>query len=129
MRISGERGIVSGSMIRLLVFLLVLGVALIETASVIFTRLQVQDAAEAGAIAGAATFRDTGDLDAARAAVERDVSDKLADARVESVELLDDGRIRAVVRKKASTMLVHRFSFSRHLAIATGRSPAHPPAV
>ncbi len=129
MRLSDERGLVTGSLIRLLIFLLVFGVAVIETASVVFSRLQTQDAAEAGALEGADKFRDTGDLELAREAVKLDVSDKLADATVESVDLLEDGRIRVVVRKRASTMLVHRFSFSRHLSIARGTAAAHPPVV
>ena len=124
-----ERGFVGGSFVRLFVIVIVLGIAAVETSSIIFARVQAQDAAESAALAAADSFRDTGDLDLARGAAEVDVTDKYPDARLATVELVGDEQVKVVVTKRASTLLVHRFGFSKGLATARGEHTAAPPPV
>lgn len=122
-----ERGVVASFLIKVILGLAVIGTVLIEGGSVLFNRLQVQDAAESAATAGAARFFLTGSCDSARDEAKITIHDKDAVANVKATECLPDGRFSVVVTKRANTLYLHRFDLFRHLTTATARVTAEPP--
>ena len=54
-----ERGLVGKSLVVSMVLVLLVGLALVEGGSILFAKLQVQDLAQATAVEGAATLRNT----------------------------------------------------------------------
>ncbi|HEX9890841.1 MAG TPA: hypothetical protein VGB28_02105 [Actinomycetota bacterium] len=129
MRLSDERGIIAASLIRTVVVLALIGLAAIETSAILFARLQAQDVAETAAAVGAGTYRDSQNVEAARATANTAMLDKDRDVTMISFEVFSDGRVRVVVVKEANTLLVQRIGFLKDLHIARGRHTADPPAV
>lgn len=118
-RLRGERGVIGVSLIRWTIILVVLGVVVIEGASILFTAIGLQNAADSAAAEAAATWRKTQDLQAARAVAVRTLDDSEHDeARIVNLEAdnTEPFELRLTVRKQASTLIVHRIGFLKDLA-------------
>ena len=118
-RLRGEHGVIGVSLIRWTIILVLVGVVVIEGASIIFTAIGLQNAADGAAAEAAATWRRTRDLEAAREAALQVLDDSEHDeARI----ILIDGdstepyELRLTVRKRASTLIVHQIGFLKDLA-------------
>jgi Flp pilus assembly protein TadG len=122
-----ERGFILSSFVKLAVFLLVLFVAGVETAAVVFSRVQTQDTAEQAAREGAVSYRDHGDVQAARAAAESLMVDRDPESQLRQFEVRSDGSVRVVVFRRAHTLFIHRVGFLKEFTEARGRAVAPAP--
>ena len=125
--LADQRGIIGGSLLRTVFIIALIGLAAVETSAVLFARLQAQDLAETSAPTGAARFRDTQDVEVARAAASTAVEDKDPSAELAAFEVFSDGRVRVVITKKANTLLIQNFGFLKGFSVARGRHTAEPP--
>jgi hypothetical protein len=123
-----ERGLIVSSLLKLVLFLLLLGVAGVETAAVVFARVQTQDTAEQAAFQAAVNYRDRTDVQAAREAAEILMNDRDPDSELRQFEVRSDGSVRVVVFRRANTLLIHRIGFLKEFTEARGRAVAQPPA-
>jgi len=124
-RLADERGFVIASMIRLVVLLVLVGLVVVEGASILFASLTLQDAAEVAAL-NAADQLDAGQsVEEATDEAVRTLGQRDPDISLLDFEVLPDGGVRIRVRKKAATILVHRIGPLEDLALveasATGR--------
>lgn len=124
-----ERGFVLSSLVRLLVFLAVLALAGIETASVLFARVQTQDTAEQAAFEAAGNYRQKGDVESAREAAQLRIVGRDPGAELRQFEVRTDGSVRVVVFKRVETILIHQISFLKEFTEARGRAVAQSPPV
>jgi Flp pilus assembly protein TadG len=122
-----ERGFILSSLVRLLVFLTLLALAGIETASVVFARVQTQDAAEQAAFEAARSYRKSSDVQSARQAAEVQIADTDPSAELRQFEVRTDGSVRVVVFKRATTILIHRIDFLKEFTEARGQAVGRPP--
>jgi len=122
-----ERGFIFSSLVRLLVFLAVLALAGIETASVVFARVQTQDTAEQAAFEAAAHYRQNGDVESAREAAQLRIAERDPGAELRQFEVRTDGSVRVVVFKRAHTLFIHRIGFLEEFTKARGRAVAQSP--
>jgi hypothetical protein len=130
-RLSDERGIAGFSLVRWIILIILLGLVVIEGGSIIFTTIGLQNAADAAALDAADTWQQTRNLPAARAAALRALDDRQQeDARVPAAEFEADGpptyEVRFIVKKQASTLLVHRIGFLEGLAEVEVNTEARP---
>ncbi|MBI4259867.1 MAG: hypothetical protein HY658_04815 [Actinobacteria bacterium] len=103
-----ELGLVGKGIVILLVIVALAGLALVEGGSILFTRLQVQDLAQAAAVEGAATFRRTGNAASAESSAAKLVDDRDPAARITKFTLLPDGQVTITLCKEASTLVLDR---------------------
>jgi hypothetical protein len=124
-----ERGLVGKSLVISLVLVMLVGLALVEGGSILFAKLQIQDLAQATAVEGAATLRNTNSAAAAEEAARTLAHDRDADVRVTAFVVLPDGSVQVTLRKKARTFIVQHVSFLEDLAIVKATETAHPPTI
>jgi len=124
-----ERGLIVSSFVKLVVFLLLLFLAGVETASVVFARVQTQDTAEQVAFDAAVNYRDHGDVQAAREAAEIYVEGKDPDSELRQFEVRSDGSVRVVVFRQARTLFIHRIGFLKEFTEARGRAVSQAPSI
>jgi uncharacterized membrane protein len=129
-RLQGETGLVGRSTVYLMVIILILGVGAVEGGSILFTRLSLQDTADAVANAGAGSYFNSSNFQQAEDAsqqslIEHDPTAKLVGFQVDPTT----GDVTVTLKKVASTMLVKRFDFSKKLGVIRVSSTAGPPTV
>jgi Flp pilus assembly protein TadG len=111
-RLSSERGLVGKTLVLLVIFIAVVGVAVVDGSAIFFAKLSVEDTAQQASFDGAETYKETRDLQQAEQAASATASAKGA----KLVHLVVDkqtGAVTVTLTKKASTIVVQRFSFSR----------------
>lgn len=124
-----ERGLILfPSLLRIVALLLVLGLIGIETSTVVFNRLQIQDTAEQAAFEAAGEYQRSRDVTSAREAAELRVIERDPRAVLRQFEVRTDGSVRVVVFRTAHTLFIHRIDFLRELTEARGRAVQQPPA-
>ena len=124
-----ERGLVGKSLVISLVLVMLVGIALVEGGSILFARLQIQDLAQATAVEGAATLRNTNSAAIAEEAAKRLAHDRDPAVRVTAFVVLPDGSVRITLKKKARTFIVQHVSFLEDLAVVKATETAHPPTI
>ena len=109
-----ERGVIGVSLIRWTIVIVLLGTVVIEGASIIFTTIGLQSAADAAASEAASVWRRTQDLEAATTAAARTLDEHEQDqAKIVSIDAdrTEPFEVRLTVRKQAATLVVHRIGF------------------
>ena len=129
-RLHDETGLVGRSTVVLMVLVLIFGLAAVEGGSILFTRLSLQDTADAVANAGAGNYYNTKNFQQAQDAsqeslLEHDSAAKMVGFQVDP----SSGNVTVTLKKVASTMIIQRFKFSRKLAVIRVSSTAGPPTV
>lgn len=124
-----ERGFVIGFFVKLAIFLVFLGLVVVEGGAGLWARFQVKDAADSAAVTAADTLKRSGSADAAMAAVEEFIDKRDQTIRLTSFEILQDGTVRLVLRKKANTILVQHIGFLKGWQIARATGEASPPRI
>lgn len=122
-----ERGLIVSSFVKLVVFLLLLAAAGVETASVVFARVQTQDSAEQAAFEAASEYRQRSDVGAARQAAEVLIASRDPATELRQFEVRSDGSVRVVVFKRAKTLFIHRIGFLKEFTEARGRAVSQAP--
>jgi uncharacterized membrane protein len=129
-RLHDETGLVGRSTVVLMVLVLIFGLAAVEGGSILFTRLSLQDTADAVANAGAGSWFNANSFRQAEEAsqqslLEHDPTAKLVGFQVDPAS----GNVTVTLKKVASTMLVHRFDVTKKLGVIRVSSTAGPPTV
>jgi hypothetical protein len=124
-----ERGLVVSAFLKVVIFLLLLAFAGVETAAVVFARVQTQDTAEQAAFEAAGRYRQNADVEAAREAAEVLIDTRDPGTELRQFEVRSDGSVRVVVFKRANTLFIHRIGFLKEFTEARGRAVSQPPPV
>ncbi len=123
-----ERGLILfPSLLRIVALLVVLGLIGIETSTVVFNRLQIQDTAEQAAFEAAGVYQRSRDVTSAREAAELRVIERDPRAILRQFEVRTDGSVRVVVFRRAHTLFIHRIDFFERFTVARGRAVQQPP--
>jgi hypothetical protein len=129
-RLGEEHGLVAKAMIFTLVFLAVLGVAALDTASILSARYRVQDAADHAAEETAYAYGQNHDLRAACDMAVQLVSKADASAKIPKNGCVIDpatGDVSITVHKTADTLVAKRISALEKYTKASATSTAQPP--
>ena len=121
-----ERGLVGRAAVTLLVLIVLGGLAAVDGTAVLLAKLQASDVADAAARAGATTYSNSHDMNATRAAAVDAAREQDEHVRVTAVSVGPGGVVTVTVRKTASTLIVKRVSFLRHLGVVHDTSSAGP---
>ena len=123
-----ERGLIVSSLVKLALFLLLLALAGVETAAVVFARVQTQDTAEQAAFEAAGQYRTNSDVQSSREAAEVLIANRDPSTELRQFEVRSDGSVRVVVFKRAQTLFIHRVGFLKEFTEARGRATSRSPA-
>ena len=127
-----DTGMVGKIIVIWLLMVAILGVAVVDAASIAFATFRVSDIAATAATAAATTYRASRDVgtacDNARSSIEAD------DAKIQipkSFCKIDSqtGRVTIVVKDQATTILAGRLSFTEDLTKVVGKETAGPSAL
>lgn len=127
-RLRDERGFLIGSVAKLVIFLILLGLVLFEGGSVIWARLSAQDTADAAATTAVTTYRDTRNIRRAHEEALAIVARKDPLAKMTSFEVHSDGGVTVRVRKEAETFVIQHIGFLKGLTVARGAATIGPPS-
>jgi hypothetical protein len=127
-----EAGLVGKFIVVWLLLLLVLGIAAVDAASILFTRFRLDDAAATAATTAATTYRNGRDATDACAAARLSVETADRDAVMSKTFCkvnTSTGEVTITLRRTATTILAGRLSFTRDLAEVVQRETAGPSAL
>ena len=129
-RLRGESGLVGRSTVFLLFLVIVLGLCAVEGGSILFTRLSLQDTADAAANQAAGTYNNSNnfqqaEVTAKNAVAEQDPAAKLVGFQVDP----NTKTVTVILRKTATTLLVRRIGFLKKLGRIRVTSTAGPPTI
>jgi hypothetical protein len=127
-----QRGLIGKVVLIWLLLLALLGIAAVDTASIMFTRFRLDDAAATAASTAVATYRNGRDAVAACAAADATVQAADPDAaRTKTWCKVDTstGEVTITLRKTATTIVAGRLSFTKDLAKVTQQETAGPSAL
>ena len=122
----GEQGLVGRAAITIMILIVVGGIATVDGASVVFATLKASDVADAAAAAGAEAWGSTHDARQAQQAAVDSAKTQDPSVKVTAVTVDRDGTVTVSVKKKASTLIVQRVGFLRHLGVVHQTSTAAP---
>ena len=124
-----QSGMVGKIIVVWLLFVAVLGIFAIDTASVLFTKFRLSDAAATAASTAASTYQNERDVTAACGAAELSVHQADPDAAMAKGWCKVDtssGNVTITLRKTATTVIAGRFSFTSDLTKVVQRETASP---
>ncbi len=131
-RLGIERGLVGKAIVGFMIFVVVAGVAAMDTGSILFARFRVASLAQQASFDAAGVFKNTRNRQQACATAEQDVreGDGLAKIPLPKGCVINTltGAVTIIVRKTASTLVAKRLSFLRKFTKvqAIDTSPAPP---
>ena len=127
-RLRDERGLVGRAVVTLMVVVLVAGLLVVETASIVFTYISLSGAADDAAVAAATNYESSQNQVEACNAGAQALEQRDADARFlkRRCRINRDGTVTVTVRKKASTLLVQRVGFLDQLGVVFQTATAAP---
>ncbi|MDP9242092.1 MAG: hypothetical protein M3O84_02830 [Actinomycetota bacterium] len=111
-RPDSESGLIGKSLVVVLIFIAILGVAAVDGGAIIVTKLGVSNAAQQASFDGAESYKATGDASGAEQAANATATGQGAKL-VRFVVNRSTGAVTVTLTKKAPTFFVQRFSFSR----------------
>jgi hypothetical protein len=132
MRLHDETGLVGKIIIIWLVMVVLLGIAALDTASVVFATFRASDIAATAASAGANTYDDTKEVRAACDSAEASVEGEDPDMKLPKTFCKVDtktGEVTITIRRQATTIVAGRLSFTDDLTIVVGKETAGPSAL
>jgi hypothetical protein len=122
-------GIITGTLVRYTIILVILGLVAIEGGSIIFTIIRLQNSADAAAVVAADTWQETGNIRTARRAARAELDTKdQEDATITGIEAdaAPTYEVRLTAQKEAPTILVSRIGFLEGLGIVDIEATARP---
>ena len=129
-RLHDDTGLVGRSTVILMVLVVIFGLCAVEGGSILFTRLSLQDTADAVANAGAGNYYNTKSFQQAEEASQESLTEHDPAAKLVGFEVdPTTGDITVTLKKVASTMVVQRFDLTRKLGVIRVSSTAGPPTV
>jgi uncharacterized membrane protein len=126
-----QSGMVGKIIVVWLLFVAVLGIFAIDTASVLFTKFRLSDAAGTAASTAVSTYQNERDVTAACGAAELSVHQADPDATMAKgwCKVDTSGDVTITLRKTATSIIAGRFSFTRDLTKVVQRETASPSAL
>jgi Flp pilus assembly protein TadG len=126
-----QSGMVGRIIVVWLLFVAVLGIFAIDTASVLFTKFRLSDAAATAASTAVSTYQNERDVTAACGAAELSVHQADPDATMGKgwCKVDTSGDVTITLRKTATSIIAGRFSFTRDLTKVIQRETASPSAL
>jgi len=128
-RFQQEAGVVGWLIVMWLTVVVLVGVVLMDAASIAFTKFRLADVASSAAIQAANTYRSSRDLvEACQVAVDQ-IATEDPDARLAVEGCSADsltGVVTIKVRKQAKTILAGRFDFTKHYTKVTATESNGP---
>jgi hypothetical protein len=122
-----ERGLVGKAIVILLVVILVIGVAVIEAGSIIFTKLSLENTASSVVADGARDLASSHSEKAACLAAEQSLEEHDSKAELKQCTANPNtGQIFVKLRKVASTLIVQRVGFLRKLGVVKATAETGP---
>jgi uncharacterized membrane protein len=124
-----QSGMVGKIIVVWLLFVAVLGISAIDTASVLFTKFRLSDAAATAASTAVSTYQNERDVTAACGAAQLSVHQADPDATMAKGWCKVDttsGDVTITLRKTATSIIAGRFSFTRDLTKVVQRETASP---
>lgn len=113
----GERGFVTGFLVRTFLVFAILGLAVEETGQIVVTQIHASNAAGAAAQAGADEWVVSHNVNLAeQAAIESMVKEDPA-ATMTAFSVADDGTVTVTAKEEASTMVVKHISFLKRFGV------------
>jgi Flp pilus assembly protein TadG len=121
-----EGGLISGFVIRVIIFFAILVLGVNELGQVIVAQVKASGAASKAAEAAARSFKSTQNFELASAAADTAAKGEDPTIAVAKVDIAPDGAATVTVAKTANTMVIRRVSFLRKFGIqhATEESAA-----
>lgn len=124
-----ESGLVGKIVIIWLLMLVVLGIAALDTASVVFATFRASDIAATAAGAAASTLDKTDEAREACESAEASVLTDDPDMKLPTSFCKVDtksGEVTITIKRKATTILAGRLSFTKDLTVVVGKETAGP---
>ena len=125
-RLRDERGLVGRAAITLLILIVLGGLAAVDGTSVLLAKLQSSNVADAAANAAAGDYSNSHSLKEARYAADEAAKEQDVNAKIVGFKVSANGFVTVTVVKRASTLIVQRVGFLRHLGIVHDTSTAGP---
>ena len=128
-RFQQEAGAVGWLIVMWLTFVVLVGMVLMDTGSIAFTKFRLADVASSAATQGANAYRSNHDLAVACQAAVDQITTEDPDAKLAVAGCSIDVRTGVVtikVRKQASTILAGRFDFTKHYTKVTATESNGP---
>ena len=128
LRFSDERGIIASFFIKLLLTLVILGVAAADGASILFSNLKTSDAASAGATACAVSFRRNGTQEQATRSALAATAAKGDEVQITAVAIdPESGACSVTANITATTLVVGKIGFLKKYAQVSTTERAEAP--
>ena len=125
--LGSEHGIVGKILVVTLLLILLVGLTVIEAGSIVYTKFQIDGAAEAAANQAVAEFQRSQSLEEARRVALQTVRDRDAGATVTRFVLVKvTGVVTVSVAKEAATLVVRRVDFLEELGLVRSTATARP---
>ena len=126
-RLQDERGLVGKAIVILMVVILVLGIAAVETGSIVFAKLSLENTAEAAAADGARDLESSHNRNSACEVAAISVLEHDKAAVLKNCDAnLTTGTVFVRLRKVASTLIVQHVGFLENLAIVKATAQTGP---
>jgi Flp pilus assembly protein TadG len=126
-RLSDQRGAVGRVILTMLVLIVLFGIAAVETGSIIFTKLSLENTASD--VAADAVLVLNGSHDPQQACTEAQSSLRDHDSAARLVRCIADprlGEVKITLRKIATTIIVRHVSFLRKLGVVRATADTGP---
>jgi Flp pilus assembly protein TadG len=126
-RLQDERGLVGKALVILMLVVLFLGIVVVETGSIVFTKLSLENTAEAAAADGARDLATSHNRNSACEAAAISVVEHDKNAVLKNCDAnLTTGTVFIRLRKDASTLIVQHIGFLEKLAIVKATAETGP---
>ena len=123
-RLGDERGVIVSFVVKTLVIFAILGVVAFDAGQVVVDQIKAGDVAQTAAQAAADTYYSTKNEDRAKQAGIAAAAEQDSTAVVTSIQIMADGSAVATVERPATTLLVQRVSFLKHIGMQTATDQA-----
>jgi hypothetical protein len=125
-RFGNEAGLLGKGLVVGLVILALLVIAAVDGGAIVITKTSLSDTAQQASFDGAATYKTTGDVRAAEQAADQTATDD--GARLVSFTVnKQTGDVTVTLAKKAPTVVIQRFSFSKQWGQLKETDTSAPP--
>ena len=125
-RLSDETGLLGKGLVVGLVILALLVIAAVDGGAIVITKTNLSDTSQQAAFDGASTYRTTGDVRAAEQAASQTATGDGA-RLVHFTVNKQSGDVTVTVAKKAPTVVIQRFSFSKQWGQLKETDTSAPP--
>jgi len=127
--LSDQRGLINKSLLLIIVFLLAVGVVIVDGSSILFRSMQLTDVADKAALDAAAAYDSSKSERAAKEAAQATIASQDSQAQITAFDVDPrTGAATLTLMDTASTLVVKRIGFLQHYSLLTHTSTSGPPS-